>query len=132
MDQCLARVGFWPRLAAVLLDIIVVGIVVGVGSSVFPALGSVFPLVFIAYTLGLWSWKGTTIGGAVMRLRVQRVDGGEIDVSCALVRLLVSFLSLAPAGLGWFWASWNEERQAWHDIVAGTIVVRLKPGVTQF
>lgn len=127
-----SRVGFWPRLGAVVLDLILVAMALGLVSDVLPFVDDLFPLVFVAYTAWLWTWKGTTIGGAVLRLRVQRLDGGTLTFSSALLRVLVSFLSVATLGIGWFWANWNAERQAWQDIVAGTVVVRLRPGVQVF
>jgi uncharacterized RDD family membrane protein YckC len=29
------------------------------------------------------------------------------------------------AGLGFFWIAFDHERQAWHDKIAGTVVVRV-------
>ncbi len=71
----------------------------------------------------MWKLKGTTIGGIVCNLQVVRVDGRDIDWDTALVRALSCFLSLAAAGLGFFWIAFDAQRQAWHDKIAGTLVV---------
>jgi uncharacterized RDD family membrane protein YckC len=79
----------------------------------------------LAYHVGMWAWKGTTLGGIVLGLKVVRLDGRPLDWSVALVRALSCFVSLAAFGLGFFWASWSAERQSWHDMIAGTTIVKL-------
>ena len=54
-----------------------------------------------------------------------RLDGKPIDFPTALVRSLGTFFGVAALGLGYFWAAWDEERQGWHDKLAGTVVVRV-------
>jgi len=41
-------------------------------------------------------------------------------------------LSALPIGLGFIWIAIDENRQAWHDKIAGTVVVRVPPGTSQF
>ena len=50
----------------------------------------------------------------------------EIDWVTAFVRALSCFLSLAPAGIGFLWIAFDSEKQAWHDKIAGTVVVRTR------
>ena len=117
----LPRVGFWPRLGATLLDILLLGIICGMTS----AKGSFFLFLLAAYHIGMWGWRGTTLGGAVFGLRCVRLDGRALDWQIAVVRAIASFVSLAPCGLGFFWASWTSDRQSWHDIIAGTTIVKM-------
>ena len=65
------------------------------------------------------------MGGIICRMRVARVDGNPLAFTDGLVRGLASILSAAAAGLGWLWILWDAERQAWHDKIAGTVVVRV-------
>ena len=118
----LPRADFWPRLGALLIDIVLVAVAGGV-SLVLAWLP--FPLLFGGYVFGLWLWKGTTVGGIVFNLKVVRLDGRPIDAATAMVRTLVAFLSVCAAGLGFLWCLWDDERQTWHDKVAGTVVVRV-------
>ena len=76
----------------------------------------------------MWAWKGATLGGMVLRLRIVRVDGTPITLAATLVRSLSSFLSAVALFLGFFWAGWSREKRAWHDRIAGTLVVRMPPG----
>jgi uncharacterized RDD family membrane protein YckC len=58
------------------------------------------------------------------------MDGREIDWETAIIRALSCFLSLAVAGLGFFWIAFDPDHQAWHDKIAGTVVVRVPKGVS--
>jgi uncharacterized RDD family membrane protein YckC len=77
----------------------------------------------------MWKLRGTTVGGIVFDLHVVRMDGRPVDWETAIVRALGCFLSLAVAGLGFIWIAFDHDRQAWHDKIAGTVVVRAKRGV---
>lgn len=114
----LPRVGFWLRFAATLLDLVLLGWLLG-------HLNGFGVILWIAYHVGMWTWKGTTIGGVVCRIRVVREDGRDLDFSLALVRALAAVFSFLAFGIGFFWAGWTRERQSWHDKIAGTIIVKV-------
>jgi uncharacterized RDD family membrane protein YckC len=116
----LPRVGFWPRLGATFLDLVLVSFV----TAALLQAADFFPLIWIIYHVAMWSWRGTTLGGIVFSLRIIRLDGRAPDFTVALVRSLASCLSFVVAGLGFFWASWNPEKQSWHDLIAGTVIVK--------
>ena len=116
----LPRVGFWWRFLATLLDAALVAVVM---AAVFHQ-PKWFLVAWVAYHLTLWSWKGTTLGGIICGLKIVRTDGRPIDFGVALVRLLGGFFSAAVLWLGFFWAGWSQEKQAWHDKIAGTVIVR--------
>jgi uncharacterized RDD family membrane protein YckC len=116
----LPRADFWIRMAALFIDVVLVAIIVT------GLLHDEDIMIFAIATYGavMWKVKGTTIGGIVCNLQVVRLDGREIDWGTAIVRSLGCFLSLAAIGLGFFWILIDNGRQAWHDKLAGTIVVR--------
>jgi uncharacterized RDD family membrane protein YckC len=117
------RAGFWERMGAGFLDIVLVSIL---GSIV-----RVAPLGFLlalAYFTGMWAWKGTTIGGIVLGLKVVRMDGEPVTFAVGLVRALAAAFSIVVLFLGFLWIAWDAERQAWHDKIAGTVVLRLPRG----
>jgi len=118
------RAGFWIRTAALLIDVILVGIALG---SFFP---HGIPLVLAAYGACLWKYRGSTVGGIIFGLRVVRMDDRPIDWSTAIVRALGCFLSLIALGLGFIWVAFDSERQSWHDKIAGTTVVRPPKGIS--
>jgi uncharacterized RDD family membrane protein YckC len=85
-------------------------------------------LVLAVYGAVMWKLRGSTIGGIVFDLRVVRRDGRAMDWETAIVRALGCFLSLAVAGLGFFWIAFDDDKQGWHDKIAGTVVVRVAKG----
>jgi uncharacterized RDD family membrane protein YckC len=115
------RAGFWVRMGALLIDVILVGIVL----RLLHPLGHFHLVVLAAYGAVMWKLRGSTIGGRVFDLQVVRLDGREFDWETSIVRALGCFLSLAVAGLGFIWIAFDEGRQAWHDKIAGTVVVRV-------
>lgn len=122
----LPRAGFWLRLTATLIDLILVGVV----SRLLHLPGAAIIVIWAAYHVALWTWKGTTIGGIVLGLKIIRINGQPIDLSVALVRCLSSFLSAAALFVGFFWAGWSSERQSWHDKIAGTYIVKMPRGIS--
>lgn len=121
----LPRVGFWARFAATFIDVIALGVVVGI-----LGIGDYFLLVATAYFIVMWGLKGTTLGGVVLGIKLVRVDDRPVDWSVALVRALGAFLSLCVVGLGFIWVAWDAQRQSWHDKIAGTTLVKMPKGVS--
>lgn len=116
----LPRAGFWIRIAALLIDVVLIGFVLRlIGHRGLP--GTL--LVLAGYGAVMWRLRGTTVGGIICNLRVARIDGQPISWETAVLRALGCFLSLVAAGLGFFWIAFDPERQAWHDKIAGTVVV---------
>jgi uncharacterized RDD family membrane protein YckC len=85
-------------------------------------------LIALAYFTGMWAWKGTTIGGIVLGLKVARMDGQPVTFAVALVRALAAAFSIVVLFLGFLWIAWDAEKQGWHDKIAGTVVLKLPRG----
>ena len=119
------RAGFWIRMAALFLDVVLVGFAMSVLHDAFHHMHL---LVLATYGAVMWKLRGSTVGGIVFDLRVVRLDGRPVDWQTAIVRALACFLSLAVAGLGFIWIALDDAHQAWHDKIAGTVVVRVPKG----
>jgi uncharacterized RDD family membrane protein YckC len=117
----LPRAGFWIRMAALLLDLLLVGILM----SMVHHSHDLELVVLAIYGALMWKLRGTTVGGLVFHLQVVRVDGRPIDWETAIVRALSCFLSMVVVGLGFFWIAFDSGKQGWHDKIAGTAVVRV-------
>jgi uncharacterized RDD family membrane protein YckC len=115
------KASFWERLAAAFLDTILVIILCVI-------LHPIAPVVALAYFSGLWAWRGTTIGGIVVGLKVVRADGKPLTFPVTLVRSLAAAFSIVVLFLGYLWIAWDPEKQGWHDKIAGTMVLRLPKG----
>jgi uncharacterized RDD family membrane protein YckC len=118
------RAGFWERMGAAFLDMVIVGVVAGL-THVAP-LGL---LIAVVYFAGMWAWKQTTIGGIVIGLKVVRIDGRPFTFVTAIVRALAAIFSVIVLFFGFIWIGWDVEKQGWHDKIAGTVVVKLPRGV---
>jgi uncharacterized RDD family membrane protein YckC len=118
------RATFLDRLAALVLDVLLVLIALQLFDRLFRDDGPA-PLIVFLYFVAFWAWKGTTIGGIICNLRVVRVDGAPLRFVDALVRGLTSLFSIAALGLGFLWILRDPEGQAWHDKIAGTYVVKV-------
>ncbi len=120
----LPRAGFWIRMLALFIDLILIGVALG-----WVHHGDKGMLLLLAtYGAIMWKLKGTTVGGIVCDLKVVRIGGGPLDWGTAIVRALGCFLSLVVAGLGFIWIAVDRDHQAWHDKIAGTVVVRVPKG----
>ena len=118
-------------MGAAFLDMVVVGFIAGIAHGplgfllAFLSGPPTFLIVALAYFAGMWAWKGTTVGGIVLKLHVVRADGQPLTFVAALVRGLAAAFSVVVLFLGFLWIAWDRDKQGWHDKIAGTIVVRL-------
>ena len=124
ITAAMPRAGFWIRMAALLLDVLLVGFVM----SLLHPFGNFHIVVLAIYGAVMWKLRGTTVGGIVCDLHVVRLDGRPLDWETAIVRALGCFLSLFVVFLGFIWIAFDANNQAWHDKIAGTVVVRAKRG----
>lgn len=125
-----ALAGFWIRLAATLLDGILLGILGGVltfpvgdaGSTVLQAAVAAVYFVFLHSTKA-----GQTPGMRVCGIRlVDESSGGQVEPGKAFLRWVMSYVSAIPLALGYLWMLWDPKSQTWHDKVASTLVVYSK------
>ena len=112
-------------MAALFLGVVLVGVVL----SFTHPFENVHIVLLAVYGAVMWKLRGTTVGGIVFDLHVVRLDGRPIDWETAIVRALGCFLSLFVVFLGFIWIAFDHNRQAWHDKIAGTVVVQAKKGV---
>jgi uncharacterized RDD family membrane protein YckC len=117
------RATFLDRLAAFVLDVVLVAIVSGFLDLDLDE--GWFFFFLLAYHIAFWAWKGTTLGGIICNLRVIRTDGEDPRFADAFVRGLSSIFSIVTLGIGCFWMIQDPERQMWHDKIAGTLVVKV-------
>lgn len=70
------------------------------------------------------SSKQATVGKIVLGLKVTDVNGNKLDFVKALVRNLCKLISSAIFLIGYIMAGFTEKKQALHDIIASTLVVK--------
>lgn len=132
--------GFWRRVGAHVIDGFILnvvvffaafamGVVVGIagaepsaGAVVGGVIGFVVPLL---YCISFWVKKGATPGKMMLGIRVTREDGGELTGGQSFVRYLGYIPSALVFGLGYLWMLFDSEKRCWHDMIAGTRVIRV-------
>lgn len=70
--------------------------------------------------------KGQTLGKKALKIRVCKVEDGQVPgyVKAFLRELVGKMVSSLVFGLGYLWPLWDSRKQAWHDKIAGTVVVK--------
>jgi hypothetical protein len=76
------------------------------------------------FTVFLAFWGGRTPGKRLVRIRVLRLDGKPIGLWVAFNRFGGYAASIFTGLLGFFEMFWDRNRQALHDRIASTVVVR--------
>ncbi len=136
--------GFVSRAAALVVDALALAGATSTAGYVLSALAAVIPakslfgmgldralpvgagaLVVLLYFVFCWSAFGRTLGMALMGLKVVTVAGGRVSAPRAVFRFVGFLVAGAVAGLGFLWVLVDDRRMAWHDHLAGTIVVRV-------
>ncbi len=84
-----------------------------------------FPLLYFVWYLTLFR-KGFTPGKLLLGLQVVNHQSGDIPgFGKMFVREIVGrFLSGLFLGIGYIWALFDNNSQAWHDKLAGTVVIK--------
>jgi uncharacterized RDD family membrane protein YckC len=83
--------------------------------------------VLVGYQPLFWARNGRTPGMHLLGIRLSRPDGSGVGPLRAIVRALAMVLSALPLGLGFAAAVRDPRGQAWHDRIAGTVVVTNGP-----
>jgi len=99
-------------------------------------LGPMFLLFFLFFLVMLvlqWlyfagmesSARQATLGKSVMSLRVTNYEGQRISFGHATGRFFAKIISgLIPFAIGYIMAGFTEKKQALHDLIAGTLVLK--------
>jgi uncharacterized RDD family membrane protein YckC len=143
--------GIRPRLSAYLIDVGLVGIVIGVAYYILLAIRLSGPvvddpeqwdndtlvlacLVLVPVYL-LWLFfnevylcsknNGQTIGKKFAKIRIVKENGGSFGYMDAFGRNIVGYwISSLICFLGFFWGLFDPNKQTWHDKMVHTLVVR--------
>jgi uncharacterized RDD family membrane protein YckC len=141
--------GFFSRLEAFVVDLVILSIVILVGSAFIQtflkffkltglvtylqtilenatvniAVGSTLTtLLVIGYFTFFWTLVGFTPGKAILGLKILRKNGAKISFGRSVLRFFSYWISAIPLFLGFLWVLWDPKRQGWHDKIAGTQV----------
>jgi len=96
--------------------------------STLPRMGLDALLSALIFLL-LWNFIRSSLGKIIFRAYIVDTSGNKASFGQLLVRYLGYFVSLAFFGLGFVWIAFDRRKQAWHDKLAGTVVIYRSPGV---
>jgi uncharacterized RDD family membrane protein YckC len=86
--------------------------------------GGLTALLLILNFVVLAGLNGQSAGMRILGIQIARTDGKPFTMKGAMLRHLVGYpLSMVLFFLGFLWMLWDPRQQAWHDKLAGTIVV---------
>jgi uncharacterized RDD family membrane protein YckC len=144
------KAGFWIRWAALLIDNLILsigggvlggccGFFVGFFGALAKAgqretqllaavLGGLLGAFLQAAYFTILTWRyGQTLGKKVLNLKVVTTEYDSLTFGKAFLREVIGkFISTAILLIGFLWAAWDEKKQALHDKLAGTCVVKTK------
>jgi uncharacterized RDD family membrane protein YckC len=138
-DHELEYVGFWLRVWAALIDAVLLLVVIAPALSWIygaeywtskrvnfgPAdflIASVLPSIAVVI---FWIYRQATPGKMAFGARiVDAATGGKPTATQLVGRYLAYFISAFPLLLGFIWVGFHERKQGFHDMLAGTVVVR--------
>lgn len=145
--------GFWIRFVASAIDSILIMLVIaplvrfffanrhsvttqifdsrGISSYSFEGVYGVSPLgqliyflIVLAVVMLFWIYRAATPGKILLGLKILDAKTAQpLSKQQAIVRYFGYYLSTLFFGLGFIWAAFDRRKQAWHDKIAGTVVV---------
>ena len=117
--------GFWKRVAALLIDSVVISFASGVISAATVGVGavSIFVLPWLYEALMLSSEKQATLGKMALGMAVTDLNGGRLSFGRATGRHFAKWVSALILGIGFLMAAFTERKQGLHDLIAETLVV---------
>jgi len=88
--------------------------------------GSVAIVLWMAYTLLLLVYTGSTPGLRAAGLRLSGFNGKPLNRRLRRWRALAAFLSVFSVGLGYIWCFLDQDGLCWHDRITRTYLQRSK------
>ncbi|MGX1981852.1 putative RDD family membrane protein YckC [Thermolongibacillus altinsuensis] len=128
--------GFWRRLAANLLDGLIVGVPLAIisyfitGSMEGDPITSIINLAY--FLLIPIYWSGYTIGKRIMGVRIVKVNGEKLGFGAMFLRTIVaSLVYVVTLGIALIVSAImvgvRRDKRAIHDFIAGTYVTTERP-----
>ena len=65
-----------------------------------------------------------TFGEMILKLKVVDLDGKRMSVLKSIFRNITTLISILPIGLGIWYMTTDPKKRAWHDLIAGTYVIK--------
>jgi uncharacterized RDD family membrane protein YckC len=139
-EKMFVYAGFWKRFAALIIDDVVTFVLaffagfingmvmaaMGFGSSSIKIVGYIVSTVvdWLYFTLLESSYKQATLGKMALGIIVTDLNGNRISFGRANVRYWSKIISLLTLCIGYIMAGFTKKKQALHDMIANTLVIK--------
>ena len=85
-------------------------------------INNILPVIIV-----IWFWikyKGTP-GKLIMNIQViDEESGSSLTIGKSILRYIGYLVSTIPLGLGYLWVLFDKKNRAWHDMIAGSVVIK--------
>ena len=133
-------VGFWARVLATLIDSVLIMAITlppllaiyglaylendeAISGLADILISNILPMIVVIL---FWAKKQATPGKMAVSARIVDAETGKApSVKQCIGRYFAYILSAIPLGLGFLWVAFDPKKQAWHDKLAGTVVVKV-------
>ena len=123
--------GFWIRLAANIIDSLLVGIPLAIISLLLGLADDNIAINAISVMYGLLLpvvWSGYTVGKKIVGIKIKKVDGSDLGIWAMFMRVVVAGIVFGVTlGIGVlvsaFMVGLRQDKRGLHDFMAGTQVV---------
>ena len=127
-------VGFWARVLALILDCIIVTaplflvyLIIFIFSTneviTILTISIVSIIVYPVYEIIMVGKKGATLGKMVIRAKIVKANGEEIDMSSSALRFVGKIVSSLTLYIGYIMVAFTGKKQGLHDMIAKTYVI---------
>lgn len=85
--------------------------------------------------ISIWMWIrfAATPGKMALNPKIVNAHTGEnMTTGQAIIRYLGYIVSALPLGLGFLWITFDQRKRGWHDMMAGTVVIKQAPQSVNF
>jgi uncharacterized RDD family membrane protein YckC len=117
---------FWERFVAQVIDVVILSVATGtVFTATFGAgmaVGFFAPWLYEAFMTSS-EWQAT-VGKRVMSIVVTDLNGNRMSFARATGRHFAKYISVFLLGIGFIIAAFTAKKQALHDMIAETLVMK--------
>jgi uncharacterized RDD family membrane protein YckC len=73
-----------------------------------------------------WHYRSATPGKILLKMKIVDADTFQEPTTWQYIKRFLGYIvSTLPCMLGFFWVKWDKRRQAFHDKIANTVVIKV-------
>jgi uncharacterized RDD family membrane protein YckC len=131
------QAGFWLRLCAMSIDLVIIIAAVVLAANIFASFGYYIPqeltivIIYMLYSIISVAHGGQTLGKRFCGIKVVKCDGNSVGIFTSVIRAVVAAISLCLIGLPFLFIATRRKKRGLHDRLSGTQVQYLTSGLTR-